>query len=798
MAQSKTELIKQLESLQTTTAARLAGDEVTSLVHELQVHQIELEVQNLELREAQHSLEEARDRYADLYDFAPVAYVTLDRNGIIQELNLTAVGLLGRERARVLGIPFAIWLTPQDKAGFYAHVKRVFQSATKAVSELRIKNATGDPIWVRLASAFAPSAHGEPGVCRTAIVDITDRKQAEKTLAAHVHQQAILAELGQRALAGVDLQTLLAEAVARVAEGLETEYVNVLELLPDRKHLLLRAGVGWKDGCVERTTVSASEHTQAGYTLRSNAPVIAEDLQSEPRFRGSGLLRDHGVVSGLSVIIEGRDGPYGVLGAHTAHRRSFSENDINFVRLVASLLASSIERRRSFSESDVSFVQLVANLLANSIERRRTEDAPQEAHGLEERAERRTAALSEANLLLQRKIGEHQRANEGHIRLTKEMDAERARLNALLSQMPAGVVIAEAPSGKLIAGNEQVEKILHQPFIACQDLAAWKAYTGFHADGRRYTPEEWPLARSLLNGEVVSGEEIEMLRGDGSRAVIQVGSTPIRDADGRITAGVAVLSDITERKRAEKEALDHRTQLAHVARLSTIGEMASGIAHEINQPLASIVLFAQGCLRMMDSGTADSRELRRVMQQVAEQGLRAGEIIRRVMQFTRKQTGHRTLADLNQLVREMIALVRSEAREHRSVLQLDLAEDLPEILVDTIQIEQVILNLLRNAMEALETVPDGPRVLSVQTTGSGAGVVELAVADTGPGLVRESHDQLFDPFFTTKPSGLGLGLSISRSIVTAHGGRLWADLSRADGARFHVTLPAAKEGRDEP
>ncbi len=141
--------------------------------------------------------------------------------------------------------------------------------------------------------------------------------------------------------------------------------------------------------------------------------------------------------------------------------------------------------------------------------------------------------------------------------------------------------------------------------------------------------------------------------------------------------------------------------------------------------------------------------------------------------------------------------VQSEAREHGITMQFDLAEDLPGVLVDTIQIEQVILNLLRNAMEALETVTDGPRVLDVQTTGSGAGVVELAVADTGPGLLRETRDRLFDPFFTTKPGGLGLGLSISRSIVTAHGGRLWADLSRTHGASFRLTLPAAKEGGDE-
>ncbi len=175
----------------------------------------------------------------------------------------------------------------------------------------------------------------------------TERTRPDEELKARVRQQAAVAEIGQRALVGTDLSTLMDETVELIAQTLEVEYTKVLDLLPDGIALLLQAGVGWKEGYVGHATVGAEIDSQAGYTLLSNEPVIVEDLRTETRFSGPPLLHAHAVVSGMSVIIHGRDRPFGVLGAHTTRRRSFSRDDIYFLQAIANLIAAAIERKRA-------------------------------------------------------------------------------------------------------------------------------------------------------------------------------------------------------------------------------------------------------------------------------------------------------------------------------------------------------------------------------------------------------------------------------------------------------------------
>jgi len=278
--------------------------------------------------------------------------------------------------------------------------------------------------------------------------------------------------------------------------------------------------------------------------------------------------------------------------------------------------------------------------------------------------------------------------------------------------------------------------------------------------------------------------------------------------------GVAFVLDLTEQKRAEserkraEEAVNRaQAELAHIARVATMGELTASIAHEINQPLGAVVNNASACLRWL--AAKDLEEARRSASLVIAEGHRAGEIIGRVRALAKKTPPQKGWLDINETIREVVALTRSEVQRNRVLLQTQFANDLPLIMGDRIQLQQVILNLLINGIEAMAGLDEGQRALWVSSQKIGQTSAELAehtfedeaaaqaeqsnlliaVRDSGPGLDPANFDRLFDPFYTTKPQGLGMGLAISRSIIEAHGGRLWVTPNTPSGAVFQFTLP---------
>lgn len=283
------------------------------------------------------------------------------------------------------------------------------------------------------------------------------------------------------------------------------------------------------------------------------------------------------------------------------------------------------------------------------------------------------------------------------------------------------------------------------------------------------------------------GREVEGRRRDGSvfPMDIAVGEF-VADGERRF---VGIVRDITVRKEAEADAREQRERLAHVDRLSTMGEMASGIAHEINQPLTAIATYARATRRMLEKGLGSVEELGATLEQIGKQAERAGEVIRRLRAFMRKRESINEQVDLNEQLRVVIRLAEVDARHHDCRIDAELAADLPAVHADAVQIQQVALNLIRNAIDATEALPASRRVIHVRTRLPAPDRVEVQVEDQGPGVV--DPDRLFTPFFTTKHEGMGLGLSISSSIVTAHGGRLWHEPGGEGGARFCFNLPVA-------
>jgi len=267
----------------------------------------------------------------------------------------------------------------------------------------------------------------------------------------------------------------------------------------------------------------------------------------------------------------------------------------------------------------------------------------------------------------------------------------------------------------------------------------------------------------------------------------------IVDGNGRLTAIVASARDITARRRAEEQARQHLQSLAHVTRVSSMGEMASAIAHEINQPLTAIANYTYASVRMLRSGAANQDEILEVLQRVAGEAERAGEVVRRMRSFVRGDEGQIQEVEANFLVNEVVRLAAAEARQNGVELDTRLEIGLPVVLADSIQIQQVLLNLVRNAIEAIAMSGSEVRRIQLSTRASGDNMIEIAVSDTGPGLAGTDLEKVFEPFYTTKPEGIGIGLALSRSIADAHGGRLWATANPGPGATFHLTLPTAHE-----
>jgi PAS domain S-box-containing protein len=390
------------------------------------------------------------------------------------------------------------------------------------------------------------------------------------------------------------------------------------------------------------------------------------------------------------------------------------------------------------------------------------------------------------------------RAEEEIARLMQQANAERIKLEAVLRQMPAGVVIAEAASGRIVLRNEQVSRIWRRAIADGANGVNGAngdnhfEWNGFHPDGRPYGAAEWPLARCIASGERVAGQEIEILRSDGTRGYISVNAGPILDGNGNIVAGVATFYDITERKTAQTFAKTQQAELIHLSRLSTMGQMAAGLAHELNQPLGAILNYAGVCLDRVAAQDVVDAKVVKALEEVAGETRRAGEIIRRLRGFARKEKPNVRPTPLNPLVREAVAMVASELRYAGVHLEFELLESLPDVMVDGVQIEQVLVNLVRNAIDSMAETDAPARRLTLRTETMSGALARVSVIDAGCGIPADVRSRIFDAFFTTKPDGLGMGLPICQSIIQGHGGNLTiANNDGCRGAAVCFTLPLA-------
>jgi C4-dicarboxylate-specific signal transduction histidine kinase len=310
---------------------------------------------------------------------------------------------------------------------------------------------------------------------------------------------------------------------------------------------------------------------------------------------------------------------------------------------------------------------------------------------------------------------------------------------------------------------------------------------------KELTPPEWleREERILIPQLKVTGSlapyEKEYFRKDGSRVPVLLGLATF-EKDGN--QGVAFALDLTERKHAADTLRALQTDLAHANRLATMGQLTASIAHEVNQPIGAARNNAHAALRFLAGDPPELGEVREAIECVVKDTYRAGDIISGIRDQVKKVPPRKTAIDLNEAIEEVIALVRGELSKHRVSIQTRLAAGLSPVHADRVQLQQVMLNLILNAIEAIISIDDEARELVISTESNPTEGVLVAISDSGPGVPAEDRERIFESFFTTKPDGVGIGLSICRSIIDAHFGRLWVDAHQSRGAVFRFILPA--------
>jgi C4-dicarboxylate-specific signal transduction histidine kinase len=308
----------------------------------------------------------------------------------------------------------------------------------------------------------------------------------------------------------------------------------------------------------------------------------------------------------------------------------------------------------------------------------------------------------------------------------------------------------------------------------------------------RAHPDDRALVMQTVRRASSSGTDLDyehrLLMPDRSVKYVHVVAHAARNSVGQLEYVGAVV-DITATKQAEEKLHKAQTELARVTRVTTLGELTASIAHEVNQPLAGVIANAEACLRWLDRGNPNLEAARRSVEWVIQDGRRASEVIRRLRALVNKTGSEKTPLDINDVVKEVITLVQRELASHQISLQMELAPDLPLILGDRVQLQQVVINLVVNGIEAMQPITDRARELVIRSGLNETQQVFVSVTDCGVGISAENEDRMFDAFFTTKSSGMGIGLSICRSIMEAHDGRLWATASAPHGATFQFTLP---------
>jgi PAS domain S-box-containing protein len=473
-------------------------------------------------------------------------------------------------------------------------------------------------------------------------------------------------------------------------------------------------------------------------------------------------------------------------------RNRLGDRDISIVPLGLGLqgeigvIVAGSEREDFPQQTERLILSVAANQASIGLqEARLRSEQKRVASELDLRVAQRTTELATANEELRKEIADRKHAEED-LRSIEEKHRVivEAANDAVVSMDERGAILLANPATRRIFGYDPVE-IVGKPMTMLMPEMMRK----LHENGfKRYLA----TGKRHLNWQ---GVEVTAQRKDGQEFPVEVSFGELTSDGHKIFTGF--IRDISERKRAEDQLRASernlrmtQAELARVSRLTTMGELAASIAHEVNQPLTAVINNASACVRLLANNNLAPEVLRRALEGVIADGTRASTVLARIRAFIKKEPAEKSELDINEVIQEVLVLAGRELYENQVLPDHQLKTDLPSVLADRVQLQQVLLNLIMNGIEATAAVTDRPRLLGVQSRIDESGDVLVAVSDSGTGFGLEL-DRVFNPFFTTKANGMGMGLSISRSLVESHGGRLWAAPNSPHGAVFSFTIPAA-------
>jgi PAS domain S-box-containing protein len=472
-------------------------------------------------------------------------------------------------------------------------------------------------------------------------------------------------------------------------------------------------------------------------------------------------------------------------------RNPLEDRDISIVPLGLGLqgelgvLVAGSERGDFPRQTEELILSVAANQASIGLhEARLRSEQKRVASELDRRVAQRTTELAAANEELRKEIADRKHAEED-LRSSEEKHRVivEAANDAVVTMDERGAILLANPATRRIFGYDPIE-IVGKPMTMLMPEMMRK----LHENGfKRYLA----TGKRHLNWQ---GVEVTAQRKDGQEFPVEVSFGELTSDGHKLFTGF--IRDISERKQAEdrlraseRNLQMTQAELARVSRLTTMGELAASIAHEVNQPLTAVINNGSACLRLLANNNLEPEVLRRALEGIIADGTRASTVLARIRAFIKKEPAEKSELDINEVIQEVLVLAGRELYENQVLPDHQLKTDLPSVLADRVQLQQVLLNLIMNGIEAMAAVTDRPRLLGVQSRIDESGDVLVAVSDSGTGFGLEL-DRVFNPFFTTKANGMGMGLSISRSLVESHGGRLWAAPNSPHGAVFSFTLPA--------